>query len=230
MEQDQQLIRKLVAFAAVILFFAGLPHVFLERHTSASASGSRKVPISPETLFPPVIGDFHVTDRERIQLREGIIEYVASYSDVSRARTAQFTLFDNVSRHNGSNCYLARGMRMREQYLEKIQTADSIVAFQISFFEDESLNASTGSSVLIASTLCSSAGCTESPLGVRDGLRLAFIRPNLAITRGDQESIPLSVLFQSNYGAADQETLAQFRKLMSNFRVGVLEEALLRSP
>lgn len=230
MEQNQHSTRKLVALTAAILVCAGVPHFLMERHGSAPQGEGGLGRVSPKALFPAAIGGFHAIDQEVKLLRNGAVDYVTTYSDPGKEQTAQFALFRNTPPHSGAACYLTSGMHMREQHVEKLQTADSSAAFQISSFEDESRRPGTGSPVLIASTVCSSAVCTDSALSIPNGwARFALVGANSAADHKDQRPVSLSILFQSNDGASDQETLTQFRELMSTVSVGDLRKTLFRN-
>ena len=75
MEQSQKTIRRLIAFAVLVLPLAGVPHFRLDRKPIAARLPDR----SYEYLLPATIGKFHVVSRWRNVRPNQIIEQGATY-------------------------------------------------------------------------------------------------------------------------------------------------------
>jgi hypothetical protein len=225
MEQSQKASPKLVAFAALVLLCAGLPHFLLDRKAADRAPGQYSV----EALLPPVVGSFQVVNREQGVLGRGI-EHVAIYQDSARRRTAQFALITNYGIHNGVACYLARGMPVQWRRVEEMKSADSSATFEIVSLGDQSLKGGNRSALFIASTECTTVGCREIPLEIRSGLQLGWIRKKLGTESisAQRRPVPLSITFQSTSvdGSVktQEQALSEFRELISNFKLNPLRE------
>jgi hypothetical protein len=226
MEQPQKANLKLVAFAAVVLLCAGVPHFLFDRTRPKISVGN----YLPETLLPPTIGTFHVVSRKQVGGAGEVIEHVAIYQDPTGRQTAQFDLRINSASHNGVACYLARGMPVQWRRIEQLQSADSTAGFEIASIADQSLRGAAGSVLFIASTECMAEGCREIPLEIRTGPQLIWLRNNLetrSATPGKMP-VPLSITFQSigkDGNVQDQEqALSDFRKLVANFNLNPLRE------
>ena len=227
MEQSQKTIRRLVAFAVLVLPLAGVPHFRLDRKPIAARLPDR----SYEYLLPATIGKFHVVNRWRNVTPYQTIEQGATYQDSTGKQTAQFAIMLNYpGDHNALSCYLTRGMALRENRTEQVQAADSPAKFDVGFFGDQSLNGAEHSTLFVASTECRAGGCLEPPSAWWSAPHVAWSmsaktqheRANLAMP------IPLSITFQSLGSAGEtqdqQQALLQFRELVSNFKLIPLRE------
>jgi hypothetical protein len=229
MEESQQTIRKLVAFTALVLVLAGVPHFLLDRKAAIVPRPQQ----SYEYLLPAAIGKFHVVNRWRNVKESPVIEQGATYQDASGAQTAQFDIMIHDSRdHNGLLCYITRGMPLRGRRTEQVQAVDSTANFDVGFIGDQSLNGAGRSTLFIASTECAHGGCRQAPLPQQSstGPHIVWLPSAKAQRiRADAASfVPLSVTFQSfgnNGETQDQEqALLQFRELISNFKLAPLRE------
>ena len=219
MENLQKTIRKLVAFAALVVVLAGIPHFLLDRSPRVirTAGGSY------EYLLPEEIGKFHVLNRWKNAIEQGAI-----YQDRNGKQIAQFAIMINApGRHDGLNCYLARGIPLQSLQSEHLQAADSTANFEVGFIGDQSLNGGLGHSVLfIASTQCDAEVCTQAPAPMSMGLQMTWLRP-AKIHHDDAEQprvVPVSITFQSFDAEGADQALLQFRELMSNFKLVPLRE------
>jgi hypothetical protein len=237
MEQSQKTIRRLVAFAVLVLPLAGVPHFRLDRKQIAARLPDRSIAAwlpdrSYEYLLPATMGKFHVVNRWRNLVPNQAIEQGATYQDSTGKQTAQFAIWLNFPKdHNALVCYLTRGMALRENRTEQVQAADSPAKFDVGFFGDQSLNGADHSTLFVASTVCRAEGCLEAPsawssaaphLAWSMSAETQHERANLA------RSISLSITFQSLGSAGEmqdqQQAWLQFRELVSNFRLIPLRE------
>jgi hypothetical protein len=228
MEESQKTIRKLVAFATVVVLFAGVPHFLLDRNAVVAAQFPDR---SYEYLLPAEIGKFHVVNRWKSALQKPTFEQGAIYQDPTGKLTAQFAIMINFSRdHNGLVCYLAQGLPLRSQRIEQVQAADSSAIFDVGFIGDQSLSGAGHSTLFIASTECGTGGCREAPFLTRAAPQIVWSRPTKAQRDSTDQyrAIPLSITFQSIGGAGDvqdqERALLQFRDLVSKFKLVPLRE------
>jgi len=231
METTQQTTRRLVALSAVVLLCAAVPHYRLDRPAPAIQMPHGASGVSGSSLLPSSIGKFRVVNRWRIPMRDNIVEEGGTYKNDEGNVVAQIALrTNNPGTHNGLRCYLARGLTLHRQFLERVASADSAGDFNISFVSDESLAGAGEKYLLIATTECRAGGCTETPLESTN--RLQFLwkgdDPNPP-TLDSQPVVPLSVLLQPPEGSSDgwtqEQALQQFRELMSNFKLLPLRNA-----
>ena len=231
METTQQTTRRLVALSAVVLLCAAVPHYRLDRPAPTIQVRHAASGVSGSSLLPPSIGKFRVVNRWRTPMRDNIVEEGGIYKKDEENVVAQIALLTNSPRtHNGLVCYLARGLTLQRQFLERVASADSAGDFNISFVSDESLAGAGEKYLLIATTECGAGGCTETPLESTN--RLQFLwrgdDPNPP-TLESQPVVPLSVLLQPPEGSSErwtqEQALQQFRELMSNFKLLPLRNA-----
>ncbi len=226
MEQSQKASLKLVAFAAVVLLCAGVPHFLFDRIQLKNSTGSYLA----ETLLPPTIGTFHVVNRKQVGEAGDVIEHVAIYQDPTGRQTAQFDLRINSASHNGVACYLARGMPLQWRRIEQVQSADSSASFEIAL--------PSGSVVAWRRPFCSlhslygvyAGRLPEIPLQIRTWPQLVWLRNSLETqsVTPSKKPVPLSITFQSiskDGNVQDQEqALSDFRKLVASFKLNPLRE------
>lgn len=224
--ETSQTIRKLIAFSAVVLVGGAVPHYWWDRSPHAEGMPHLAGGLSAEALLPPSIGKFHAVDRWRLPQDRGVIEEGATYQDSEGRVSAQVDLrTNNVGVHNGLACYMVRGMTLQRSLLERVTAADSMGDFNIAFVKDDSLEGTGQSDVLIATTQCTAAGCTELPLRMTNGIQLIW--PDTLwqqpLRFWYEPLVPLSVKLQTRERSQDgwdqQQALKEFRELMANFKL-----------
>ncbi len=228
MARSQQATRKLVAFTAVAVLCAGVPHFLLDRR-SLPHHESHSQDYSPEAFLPAVIGDFHIVSRNRNTLSRQETEHVAIYQDRTGKQTAQFDVRVNSGAHDGLACYLSRGMAVQWRRIEEVKSADSLGSFEISSLVDQSITGSGRTVLLMASTECKPEGCSELPLKVQNRIQLVWSQsPGEAGAPQIANAVPLSIAFQSlleDGKVQDQaQALSQFRKLILSYKLAPLRE------
>ena len=217
---------KFVAFSALVLLGGAIPHYWWDGPARAHGPVDVSSNVSAETLLPPSIGKFHAVDRWRLPQGRGVIEEGATYQDSEGKLTAQIDLrTNNVGVHNGLACYMVRGMTLQRSFLERVTAADSTGDFNIAFVKDDSFEGAGQSDLLIATTQCTAAGCTELPLRMTKGIQLVW--PDALwqqpLRFWYQPLVPLSVKLQAGEhfqnGWDQQQALKEFRELMANFKL-----------
>lgn len=232
MEQLKATTLKLVAFGVAVLVCAGVPYLLSDQGSYQRGSASRPAPHWPDTTFPAAIGGFHVVNRWQNRLSNEVTEYGALYQDPTGTQTAQFDTLFNIGPHDGSDCYLARGMKFQWRRVVEVHTADSIAGFEIVSMEDESMAGSDHATLLIASTNCTRDACKDLTLNFKTGTgpHLVWTRPASSKKNATGSWVPvsLSITFESfangDHAQDEEQALSQFRKLMSNFRLNPLRE------
>jgi hypothetical protein len=232
METIQQTIRRLVALSAVVLLCAAVPRYRFDRSAPTIQKPHAASGVSVSSLLPSSIGEFRVVRRWRTQMGNNVAENGGMYQNQEGNVVAQIALLtDFLGPHNGLKCYLARGLPLQRQSLERVAAADSASDFNIAFVSDESLTGAGEKYLLIATTECRAGGCTETPVERTNSLRVFWKWEDPDRPRRESHVVPLSVILQSTEGSSDrwsqEHALQQFRELMSNFKLLPLRNANL---
>jgi hypothetical protein len=137
---------KLLAFAMVILAFAGLNairlHVPVEHHYKSSS------------LLPAAIGTFHLLSHRNTDAGE----VVGTYSDGSTTILLDVRPDSREFPHNGAQCFLLAGERPLKEEAQVVRIARGTAVFDIALF------GSGADTKLVASTECYADKCAENPL------------------------------------------------------------------
>jgi len=210
MDKQSTTIAKIIAFAAVVLLCAGVPHFWHDR-----AQKAPRILLDPRSanLLPDNVGSYSVRNRSNF-IEFDSLEQVAIYSDKSGAETVQADLRLN-SGHNGLNCYIARGIPVVWSGLEEVQAADSTAIFDVKILKGASVVTGGYSMYLLAATQCNATKCTENLMPIEDRIGIRLGAP--AVVGNGVEAVPLSIVIESSSATASKDQLIrQLRVFMKD--------------